>query len=59
MTASTDVVQDAMPSLLKSGMPAEAENPEALTHRAVIAKARSMQRSVFARSARECWFANR
>ena len=56
---ASDAVSDAMVSLLKSGKLAEAENPEALMYRAVTAKARSLQRSVFARRARERRFADR
>ncbi len=56
---AADVVSDAMLSLLKSGRLGEAENSEALMHRAVFAKAKSMQRSVFARRARERRFADR
>ncbi|MFV1971632.1 MAG: hypothetical protein ACC683_11605, partial [Acidimicrobiia bacterium] len=36
---AADVVSDAMLSLLKSGKLVEAKNPEALMHRAVMAKA--------------------
>lgn len=50
---ASDVVSDAMESLLKSGALREAENPVALMHRAVLAKARSWQRSGFRRRARE------
>ena len=56
---AADVVSDAMLSLLKSGKLVEAKNPEALLHRAVMAKAKSLQRSVFARRARERRFADR
>lgn len=56
---AADVVSDAMESLLKSGRLAEAENPEALMHRAVMTKALSLQRSVFARRGREQRFAER
>jgi RNA polymerase sigma-70 factor (ECF subfamily) len=54
-----DVVSDAMVSLLRSGRLRDAEYPLALMHRAVLAKARSMQRSVFRRRARERRFAQR
>lgn len=54
-----DAVSDAMESLLRSGKLIDARNPEALMHRAVYAKAKSMQRSVFARRARERRFADR
>ena len=54
-----DVVSDAMESLLKNGQLADAENPKALMHRAVLAKAKSMQRSFFRRRARERRFAER
>lgn len=50
---ASDVVSDAMESLLKSGQLANADNPQALMHRAVLAKAKSMQRSFFRRRARE------
>ena len=53
VTDAADVVSDAMESLLKSGQLLEARNPSALMHRAVFAKARSMQRSFFRRRARE------
>lgn len=56
---AADVLSDAMESLLKSDKLADADWPEALMHRAVLAKARSMQRSVFARRARERRFADR
>ncbi|MCJ7781165.1 MAG: RNA polymerase sigma factor [Acidimicrobiia bacterium] len=54
-----DVVSDAMESLLKSGRLAGAESPKALMHRAVVAKAKSMQRSLFRRRARERRFIGR
>ena len=54
-----DVVSEAMLSLMRSGQLAEADNPEALMHRAVLAKSRSLQRSVFSRRARERRFAER
>jgi RNA polymerase sigma factor (sigma-70 family) len=50
---AADVVSDAIESLLKSGQLVRADNPPALMHRAVFAKARSMQRSEFRRRARE------
>jgi RNA polymerase sigma-70 factor (ECF subfamily) len=56
---AADVVSGAMESLLKSGQLVDAENPEALMHRAVLAKAKSMQRSFFRRKARERRFAER
>lgn len=56
---AADVVSDAMESLLKSGKLADADRPEALMHRAVLAKARSLHRSVFARRSRERRFADR
>lgn len=56
---AADVVSDAMESLLKNGQLADAENPKALMHRAVLAKAKSMQRSFFRRRARERRFAER
>lgn len=52
-----DAVSDAMESLLTTGALAEAGNPRALMYRAVLAKARSMQRSGFRRRARERRFA--
>lgn len=55
---AADVVSEAMLSLLKSGKLLEAENPRALMYRAVLAKARSMQRSLFRRRAREQLFAD-
>ncbi len=54
-----DVVSEAMLSLMRSGQLAEADNPEALMHRAVLAKSRSLQRSVSSRRARERRFAER
>jgi len=56
---AADAVSDAMKSLLKSGTLANAENPQALMHRAVLAKTKSMQRSFFRRRAREQRFAER
>lgn len=56
---AADVVSDAVESLLKTGLLARADNPCALLHRAVLAKARSTQRSVFRRRARERRFAER
>jgi RNA polymerase sigma factor (sigma-70 family) len=50
---AADVVSDAVESLLRSGRLENAEHPRALLHRAVFAKARSMQRSGFRRRARE------
>jgi RNA polymerase sigma factor (sigma-70 family) len=54
---AADVVSDAIESLLASNQLASAEDPPALMHRAVFAKARSMQRSSFRRRAREQRFA--
>jgi len=48
-----DVVHDAVMALFESGILAEAENPRALMYRAVSAKAKSMQRSMFKRRSRE------
>ncbi len=48
-----DVVTDAVASLLRSGLLAEAENPRALLYRAVLTRARSTQRSGLRRRARE------
>ncbi len=56
---AADVVSDAMLSLLKSGGLDEAHNPLALMQRAVVAKARSMQRSMFRRRSREQRYAER
>ncbi len=56
---AADVVSDAMESLLRSGLLADAESPQALMHRAVLAKAKSMQRSFYRRRARERQFAER
>ena len=56
---AADVVSDAMESLLKSRRLADAESPKALMYRAVLAKAKSMQRSFFRRRARERQFAER
>lgn len=56
---AADVVSDVMVSLLKSQRLIDAEHPSALMHRAVLAKARSMQRSFFRRRARERRFADR
>lgn len=52
-----DVVHDAAIALFESGSLANAANPKALMYRAVSAKARSMQRSVFKRRSRERRFA--
>ncbi|MCJ7781511.1 MAG: RNA polymerase sigma factor [Acidimicrobiia bacterium] len=54
---ASDVVSDAMESLLRGGRLADAENPVALMYRAVYAKAKSMHRSVFRRRTRERRFA--
>lgn len=54
---AADVVHDAAISLIESGRLASAENPKALMYRAVSAKAKSMQRSVFRRRNREHRFA--
>jgi RNA polymerase sigma factor (sigma-70 family) len=56
---AADVVSDAMESLFRSGQLADAENPGALMHRAVLAQAKSMHRSIFRRRARERRFAER
>lgn len=56
---ASDVVSDAMLSLLKGGQLVDAENPYGLMQRAVLSKARSMQRSFFRRRARERRFADR
>jgi RNA polymerase sigma-70 factor (ECF subfamily) len=54
---AADVVAEAVVSLLKSGQLAGAERPVALMYTAVLAKARSQQRSGFRRRAREHRFA--
>ena len=56
---AADIVSDAMLSLLNDGGLRVARNPAALMHRAVLSKARSMQRSGFRRRARERRFADR
>ena len=48
-----DAVSEAMLSLLKGGRLEGASHPRALMYRAVLAKARSLQRSSFRRRARE------
>ncbi len=48
-----DAVSEAMLSLLKGGQLEAASYPKALMYRAVLAKARSLQRSSFRRRARE------
>lgn len=52
-----DVVHDAAITLFESGSLAGAKNPKALMYRAVFAKAKSMQRSIFKRRSRERRFA--
>lgn len=52
-----DAVSEAMASLLRGESLANAENPRALMYAAVLAKARSMQRSLYRRRARERRFA--
>ena len=54
---AADAVSDGVLSLLKAGTLAEAHMPRALMYRAVLAKARSIQRSGFRRRARERLFA--
>lgn len=56
-TDAPDVVHDATVALIASGSLAEATNPKALMYRAVFAKAKSMQRSMFKRRDRERRFA--
>lgn len=56
---AADVVSEAMLSLLKGGQLVDADYPYALMQRAVVAKTRSMQRSMFRRRARERKFADR
>jgi RNA polymerase sigma factor (sigma-70 family) len=58
-TDAADVVSDAVESLLKTDLLLQADNPSALLHRAVLAKARSSQRSKFRRRAREQRFTER
>ena len=48
-----DAVSEAMLSLLRGGGLEDADHPKALMYRAVLAKARSLQRSSFRRRARE------
>ncbi|MDK1019827.1 MAG: sigma-70 family RNA polymerase sigma factor [Actinomycetota bacterium] len=55
---AADVVSEAVSSLLRSGKLEEADRPEALMYRAVLAKARSHQRSFYRRRARERRFAD-
>jgi RNA polymerase sigma factor (sigma-70 family) len=52
-----DVVHDAAIALFESGSLAGVKNPKALMYRAVFAKAKTMQRSMFKRRARERRFA--
>lgn len=54
---AADIVSEAMASLLRDSRLVDANNPYALMQRAVVAKARSMQRSMFRRRARERRFA--
>ena len=56
---AADVVSDAMLSLLKSSRLDDADQPISLMYRAVLAKARSMQRSMFRSRLRERRFAER
>lgn len=56
---AADVVSDAILALLRGGQLALADSPKALMYRAVLARARSMQRSAFRRRARERRFADR
>lgn len=48
-----DVVSDAMESLLRRGTLAQADNPRALMHRAVLRQSQSLHRSTFRRNRRE------
>jgi RNA polymerase sigma-70 factor (ECF subfamily) len=48
-----DVVSSAMESLLKRGTLAQADNPRALMHRAVLRQSQSLHRSTFRRIRRE------
>lgn len=50
---AADVLSDAIESLLKTDVLVWADNPSALMHRAVLAKASSWHRSMFRRRARE------
>lgn len=52
-----DVVSEAVESLLRSGALQGAQRPLGLLYRAVLAKARSLQRSIYRRRARERTFA--
>lgn len=52
-----DVVQDAMAALIASGALTTADNPRALMYRAVLARAKSVQRSAFRRRSRERGYA--
>ncbi len=54
---ASDVVSEGMLSLLRAGTLTEAHSPRGLMYRAVLTKARSMQRSGFRRRARERRFA--
>jgi RNA polymerase sigma-70 factor (ECF subfamily) len=54
---AADVVQEAVATLIATGRLAEADNPRALMYRAVLAKAKSLQRSAFRRRRREHRFA--
>ncbi|MGB5381029.1 MAG: RNA polymerase sigma factor [Acidimicrobiia bacterium] len=54
---AADVVQEAVAALIASNRLDEAENPRALMYRAVLVRAKSMQRSAFRRRRREQRFA--
>ena len=56
---AADIVSAAMLSLLKGSQLVDAENPFGLMQRAVVSQARSLQRSMFRRRARERRFAER
>lgn len=53
---AADVVHDAVLSLYESGRLVDAVDPKALMYRAVFAKSKSMQRSMFRRRRRESRF---
>ena len=50
---ASDVVHDAMAALIASAALAGADNPRALMYRAVLARAKTVQRSAFRRRGRE------
>lgn len=54
---ASDILSEAMASLIRDGRLVEADHPRALMQRAIVAKAKSMHRSRFRRRARERRFA--